>query len=95
MRIGHRAAIALIAWALMVPRYDLDGRVEDQAPLSSWKIHSRYESRADCEQVRQQMIEIAGEFIGEQERRAELEGISEASVMLAAKCVARDDPRMK
>ena len=95
MRIGHRAAIALMGWALIIPRYDLDGRVEDKAPLSSWKIHSSYDSRADCEQVRHQMVEIAGEFIQEQERRANLDGVSEASVMLAAKCVASDDPRMK
>ncbi len=95
MRIGHRAAIALLGWALILPRYDLDGRVEDKAPLSSWKIHSSYDSRADCEQVRQQMVEIASEFIDEQERRAELDGISEASVMIAAKCVASDNSPMK
>ncbi len=95
MRIGHRAAIALLGWALILPRYDLDGRVEDKAPLSSWKIHSSYDSRADCEQVRQQMVEIASEFIDEQERRAELDGISQASVMIAAKCVANDNSPLK
>ena len=71
----------------MLPRYDLDGRVEDKAPLSDWKIHSSYESREDCERVRNQMVEIANDFISEQERRAEMDGLSEASVMLAAKCV--------
>jgi len=95
MRIGHRAAIALLGWALILPRYDLDGRVEDKAPLSSWKIHSSYDSRADCEQVRQQMVEVASEFIDEQERRAELDGISQASVMIAAKCVANDNSPLK
>jgi len=95
MRIGHRAAIALLGWALILPRYDLDGRVEDKAPLSNWKIHSSYDSQADCEQVRQQMVEVASEFIDEQERRAELDGISEASVMIAAKCVANDNSPLK
>ncbi|MDO8433351.1 MAG: hypothetical protein Q7S58_13175 [Candidatus Binatus sp.] len=87
-REKHSAtAIALIAWALMLPRYDLDGRVEDKALLSEWKIHSTYESRDDCERVRDQMVEVANEFIAAQERRAEMDGIPEASVMLAAKCV--------
>jgi hypothetical protein len=82
------AAIALIGWTLILPRYDLDGRVEDKAPLSDWKVHSGYDSREDCERVRVQMVEIANEFIAEQERRADLDGVSQASVMLAAKCVS-------
>jgi hypothetical protein len=82
------AAIALFAWTLIIPRYDLDGRVEDRAPLSQWKIHSSYETRDECERVRAQMIEIADEFIAGQERRAEFDGIAQASVMRAAKCVA-------
>jgi hypothetical protein len=72
----------------MLPRYDLDGHIGDQAPLSQWNLHSSYATRDDCERVRRQMLEIANEFIFEQERRAELDGIPQAAVMLASKCVS-------
>jgi hypothetical protein len=96
MTLRHAAVVALVGWYLIIPRYDLDGLVLDKAPLSTWKIYNEYNSPAQCENVRQQMSQIARDFIDEQEKRAEtVDLLSQAEVMLSARCIAKDDPRLK
>ena len=97
MNPRHAAALALVGWYLIIPRYGLDGLVLDKAPLSTWKIYDEYDSPAQCENVRQQMSQIAQDFIDEQEKRAETADMdtSQAEVMLSARCIAKDDPRLR
>lgn len=96
MRLRYAAALALVGWYLLIPRYGLDGRLLDSAPLSAWKVYDRYDSLNACQRTRQQMIKLGDEFINEQERRAELgRGVSQAATMLASRCVSSDDPRLK
>ena len=96
MKLRHAAALALVRWYLMIPRYDLTGLVLDKAPLSMWKIYNEYDSSAQCEEIREEMSRTAQKFIDEQEQRAETEdGLSQATVMLSARCIAKDDPRLK
>jgi hypothetical protein len=95
MRLRHAAALALAGWYLMLPRYDLNGFVLDKAPLSTWKIFNEYDSSAQCEEIRQQISRAAQDFIDEHEKRSETEGLSQAMVVLSARCIAKDDPRLK
>jgi hypothetical protein len=96
MTLRHAAAVALVGWYLIIPRYDLAGLVLDKAPLSTWKIYNEYNSPPQCESVRQQMSQIAQDFIDDQEKRAEtVDMLSQAEVMLSARCIAKDDPRLK
>lgn len=96
MTVRHAAAIALVGWYLIVPRYDPSGFVLDKAPVSAWKVYNEYDSPAQCEEVRQQIARIARDSIDEQEQRGETEqGLSQAVVALSARCIASDDPRLK
>jgi hypothetical protein len=95
MKLRHAAALALVGWYLIVPRYDLDGLVLDHAPLSTWKIYNQYDSSAQCEEIRQQIWRAAQDAIDEHEKRADTEGLSQATVALSARCIAADDPRLK
>jgi len=94
MKSRHAAALALVSWYLIQPRYGLDGRLLDSAPLANWKIYDTYDSHEACAQVRNQMITIAREFMIDQEKRTELGGAPQAAVLLAASCVSSDDPRL-
>jgi hypothetical protein len=49
----HSAALALLGWYLMLPPVTSDGRTQKDAPLSRWYIFSSFETKEECEQVRQ------------------------------------------
>jgi hypothetical protein len=53
MNPRHAAALALVGWYLMVPPVTSDGRTQKDAPLSRWYIASNFETKEECEQVRQ------------------------------------------
>jgi hypothetical protein len=49
MKLRHAAALALTGWYLMVPPYDLEkGLVDDAAPLSKWTIDGSFDSAEQC-----------------------------------------------
>ena len=90
--LWHRpTSLVLLVWYLLLPHYDVDGKVLDKAPLSAWKIHDRYNSLAACEAVREQMLKDAREVLSEEERRAELSDAAQVAVLTAARCVASND----
>jgi hypothetical protein len=53
MKARHAAALALVGWYLMLPPVISDGRTRKDAPLSRWYIFSSFETKEECEQVRQ------------------------------------------
>jgi hypothetical protein len=89
-RIGGCAAMAaiLFGWYLMVPPIDVGTwRVNRDAPLSQWQRAGDYQSRAECDAVRAQIL--AREIpLGQTPQRAV------RYTKLNSQCVAGDDPRL-
>jgi hypothetical protein len=67
----------------------------DQSHLSDWKVHDHYDSLAGCEEARKELNKDGDEFMRDAEKHTDLSVVSQAAVLLAAKCVASDDPRLK
>ena len=83
MKIGHAAALALVGWYLVTPPWQKGkNAVEEKldAPLSKWIQSHAFDSAAECEALREQVIKAQKDA-----------GIS----VTAERCVASDDPRLK
>lgn len=94
MNVRHAAALALVVWFLLVPPIVLDAtdqpRVQPTAPLNEWRVYATFESREQCENLRDKIRE--GERgLPPSEKNAELKREAAASLL----CVANDDPRLK
>lgn len=95
MKLREAAALALVGWYLMVPHQKADGSLVNQSHLSEWKIRDRYNSLAGCEAAREELNKDGEEFMREVEKHTDLSVVSQAAVLLAAQCVASNDPRLK
>jgi hypothetical protein len=56
MNTCHLAAIALLAWLLMLPPEVGNGRTMSFAPLAEWKEIDKFDSKAECEHMRKALI---------------------------------------
>jgi hypothetical protein len=56
MKRSHAVAIALIGWYLMLPPPGGSNRRLIFAPLSQWKTIDEFKSKAQCEDIRRQLI---------------------------------------
>ncbi|HYA35912.1 MAG TPA: hypothetical protein VEF03_09835, partial [Candidatus Binataceae bacterium] len=58
MKLHHAAALALVGWYLITPPVVFDAQskstqVDQNAPLSQWKVRERFEKQKDCEEALQ------------------------------------------
>jgi hypothetical protein len=56
MKRSHVVAIALIGWYLMLPPPSPSNQRMVFAPLSLWKTIDEFDSKAQCEDIRRQLI---------------------------------------
>jgi hypothetical protein len=91
LKIGHRAALALIGWYLMVPPVS-----KPHAPLYRWQISKTLASSTACEAERKTMVEAV-----EKDMTGEAGVITFETPHGEKKCVAREaqcidstDPRL-
>ena len=84
MRIGHAAAaVVLVAWFLLfAPK--TKGVMNVDAPVSQWTQSASYDSSAECEAARKQIVAVATAV-----------GSTAKPGSVWAMCVAEDDPRLK
>ena len=106
MKIAHATALALVSWYLMVPPVEscmgaFSGHSCPTLPLSQWQIKATRSSAEKCEQVQQTLNEKGQSYlveIGAANRPHDMRMYTDeasARSMVAAQCVASDDPRLK
>ena len=111
MSLRHAAALALVAFYLMVPpRKYRDGHelvgLERETALNRWMIQKSFDSRSACETDRQsqlksrllwyrQHLDICPPGIGSSVATEQLVSCSMLLEALAAQCVASDDSRLE
>jgi hypothetical protein len=91
MKLRHAAALALVAWYLMVPPLaEPDGlSIDTTAPLTAWvNMKPSFASKPDCETTKAKMIALHPHPSDPSEQLRH-DGAK------AALCVPSDDPRLK
>jgi hypothetical protein len=88
MRFRQVAALAIVAWYLLVPPLDKARQNEPNAPLREWKILGSYNQASECRNDKEKVAA----------------SIKQSSLAIAphillgiqySQCVAADDPRLK
>ncbi len=83
MKPFHAAALALIAWYLMIAP-STKGVIKVDAPVREWKHSESFDSHPDCEAARKQIVAVAKAV-----------GSKAPAGSVWAKCLASDDPSLK
>jgi len=92
MKPRHAAALALVAWYLMVPpieiqQYGGTGHivVRGDAPLAKWNRKKSFNSESDCEAFREKInLEVRPNYV------------TRSEIYLRSRCIeVIDDPRLK
>ncbi len=103
MEPRHGAALAIVAWYLMIPPINADNRVDAGAPLSKWRKSVSFESKQECEGSLKDAIENPMTLSEYQAAaaatlKAKMHPLSASEMtrrMQESVCVAADDPRLK
>jgi hypothetical protein len=78
------AASILVIWCLLAPPTRPDGKIAENAPLSQWTNHHSFDSKADCEAQRREII-----------NKMSNSDPDATDYFNASVCVSNDDPRLK
>src|SRR5271157_3117240 len=106
MNLRHTAALALVAWYLMLPP-----NKKDDAPLSEWTVSRSYDSAETCQSAQTNNRDQAAaklkqyDSMTDQQRRnlehnqqtfdQETNDRDNFSAAFQSACIASDDPRLK
>ena len=96
MKPRHVAALALVAWFLMMPPVTPDThRVDRRAGLSQWRIAGRFPRREGCAAARDRARDsgLAAHPPADLSKPGRIP--AETCVRCAAECVEDGDPRLK
>jgi hypothetical protein len=97
MNLRHAAALALIGWYLMIPPINPadigSSTVKIDSPLAQWKTYKSFDSAAECEAAKPEMINAIASGLSEFQKKDKTN--PEYVGAWNAKCVASDDPRLK
>jgi hypothetical protein len=103
MKLRHGAALAIVAWYLMIPPINVDNRVDAGALLSKWRKSVSFESAKECEASLKDAIEnpmTPSEYqaVAEATRKAKMHPLSKSEMTRRTEesvCVSAGDPRLK
>jgi hypothetical protein len=103
MKSHHAAALAIVAWYLMIPPIGADNKVDAHAPLSTWRKSVKFDSEQQCEESLKDLIQhptTPDEYqaAAKATLKAKMHPISQAEMTkrtAESQCVAADDPRLK
>jgi hypothetical protein len=96
MKPPHAAALALVAWYLMVPPLvNAPNKIDMEAPLASWKEYQTFDTSEECDKA---LFSAHAKY--EHTASAPLGSIKKgtrafALQMTFAQCISSDDPRLK
>jgi hypothetical protein len=97
MKLRHAAALAAIGWYLMLPPIPKTGTPPDTtAPLNTWRSEGAFDTAHECQAYLVELDDLNSQ------RRAHLFASSNPArrgyltlALLAGRCIATDDPRLK
>jgi len=90
MNPHHAAALALVAWYLLVPPHPF---AATPPPRSEWSVYEVYDSTGKCEERR---LAISGGMLEDAPADfVERYGNTFMYVFKQARCIATDDPRLR
>jgi hypothetical protein len=103
MKFRHAAALAIVAWYLMIPPIGADYKVDARAPLLEWRKSVKFDSEKECEESLKDVIQhptTPDEYqaAAKATLKARMHPISQAEMTkrtAESQCVAADDPRLK
>jgi len=103
MQLRHGAALAIVAWYLMIPPIDADNRVDAGAPLPQWRKSVSFDSARECAAALQDAIDnpmTPSEYqqAAQATLNAKMHPLSKSEMtrrMEESVCVSADDPRLK
>jgi hypothetical protein len=96
MNYRHVAALALLGWYLMVPRFEHQGdrmTPADGAPLSTWTVSYAFDTAAECQAGKRSDQEVQAKRAKENPSNEYFQALSEGS--FRSQCIASDDPRLR
>jgi hypothetical protein len=99
----HAAALAIIAWYLMIPPVNVDNRVDARAPLSKWRHGVSFDTEDECklslkDAIANPMSEAEYQAAAKATLKAKMHPLSESEMARRTResvCVSADDPRLK
>ena len=103
MKLRHGAALAIVAWYLMIPPINADNRVDAGVPLSDWRKSVSFDSARECETSLKDAIEnpmTPSEYqaAAQATLKAKMLPLSRSEMarrMQESVCVSADDPSLK
>ena len=103
MKPLHAAALAIIAWYLMIPPIGADNKVDPHAPLSQWRKGVSFQTQKECDgslkdAIQNPMTPAEYQAAAKATRKAKMKPLSMSEMTkrtAESLCVAADDPRLK
>ncbi len=103
MKSRHAAALAIVAWYLMIPPTGIDNTVDAHAALSQWRKGVSFESAKQCndslkDAIQNPMTPAEYQAATQATRKAKMHPLSMSEMTkrtALSQCVAGDDPRLK
>jgi len=103
MKTRHTAALAIVAWYLMIPPINAHNKVDAHAPMSKWKKGVSFDSEKECDQSLQDAIAnpmTESEYRAAEQAtlKAKMHPLSQSEMKkrtAESVCVSADDARLK
>ena len=103
MKPRHAAALAIVAWYLMIPPINAHNKVDAHAPMSKWKKGVSFDSEKECDDSLQDaianpMTESEYQAAEKATLKAKMHPLSQSDMKkrtAESVCVSADDPRLK
>jgi hypothetical protein len=96
MNSRHAAALALVAWYLMVPPLvNAPYKIDMETPVLNWKVYQTFSSEEECRKA-QASAQAKYEPTADAPVGTIQKGTRAFALQMSfAKCIASDDPRLK
>jgi hypothetical protein len=103
MKPRHTAALAIVAWYLMIPPTGADNKIDAHAPLSQWKKGVSFNSEKECndslkDAIQNPMTRDEYQAAAKVTLKAKMHPLSQAEMTkrtAESQCVSADDARLK
>jgi hypothetical protein len=103
MKTCHAAAVAIVAWYLMIPPIGANNKVDVRAPLSQWRKGVKFDSEKECDDslkdaIQNPMTPDEYKAAAAATKKARMHPLSKSEMTkrtAESRCVAEDDARLK
>jgi hypothetical protein len=103
MKHRHAAALAIVAWYLMIPPINAHNKVDAHAPMSKWKRGVSFDSEKECDEslkdaIANPMTDAEYRAAEKATLKAKMHPLSQSEMKkrtAESVCVSANDPRLK